>query len=190
MSNMGLDGTARVDPVTFIVTLGGFIPSAFSIFNAALFIIGLLMLANAIFRQIDTARGRSEHTAAQNFMHGVFGGALAVTAELIGSYGKGLMGADFQSASVLMYVGKDESNMAKTAMGAFLYLCQFIGAMACAYALILADRLSTSKPNPGETWASVFWFAAGGLGLVFVHHTIGILSSITGMRLARFINNL
>lgn len=189
MSSLGLDGTERVDPVTFIVTLGGFIPSGFVILHGLCMLVGFGMVGNAVLRQMKTARGRGETTGPENIMHALFGGALAVLAELIGAFGKGTFG-DFQSASVLLYVSKDESSLARVAMGAFLYLCQFIGAIACFHAVRIADRLATSKPLQGETWVSVWWFAFGGLALVFIQITLGLFSALTGMQLARFINNL
>lgn len=189
MSQLGLDGTARVDPVTFIVTIGGFIPSGFVILHGVSMLVGFAMVGNAVMRQMATARGRAETTGAQNLMHAFFGAALAVLAELIGSFGKGVFG-DFQSASVLLYVSKDDTSLARVAMGAFLYLCQFIGSIACFHAIRIADRLATYKPQPGETWMSVFWFAFGGLALVFIQITVGLFSAVTGMQLARFINNL
>ena len=189
MSQIGIDGTAGVDPITFLVTLGGLIPSGFVILHGVCILLGFAMVGNAAMRQMKTARGRGETTGAENLMHAFFGAALAVLAELIGSFGKGVFG-EFQSASVLLYVSRDDNSLARVAMGAFLYLCQFIGAIACFSALRIADRLATSKPQPGETWMSVFWFTFGGLSLVFIQVTIGLFSAITGMQLSRFINNL
>lgn len=189
MSALGLDGIERPDPLQFVVTLGGFVPYGFAILYAVSLLIGLLMVVGAWYRQVDTARGRGDYTFAQNLRHAFFGGLLAVLAEIIGAYGKGIFG-DFQSASVLLYVGKEEGSLVKAALGAFLYLVQLIGAVACWHAIRLADRLSNGKPLPGESWFGVFWFGFGGLSLVFIQQTLGLLSAATGFGLARFINNL
>ncbi|WP_139222935.1 hypothetical protein [Paracidovorax wautersii] len=173
----------------FIVTLGGFVPAGFTILYALCLLGGLLMVVNAIWRQMDTARGRGDFTGVQNLGHALFGGVLAVSAELIGAYGKGIFG-EFQSASVLLYVGQSENNLAKVAMGAFMWILQFIGATAFVHAIRLADRLSTGKPQPGESYYGVFWFGFAGLALVFIQQTLGLISGVTGMGLARFINNL
>jgi len=189
MSQLGLDGMERPDPLQFVVTLGGFVPYGFSILYAVSLLVGLLMVVNAWYRQVDTAKGRGEYTTAQNIGHAFFGGLLAVLAELIGAYGKGIFG-DFESASVLLYVGKSEGSLVKAALGAFMFLLQFIGACACWHAVRLADRLSNGKPIPGESWWGVFWFAFAGMALVFIQQTLGLLSAATGMGLARFLNNL
>lgn len=190
MSNVGVDGTATLDPMTFIVTVGGLIPSGFAILNAGCYLLALIMICTALLRQNETAKGRADYTAAQNLMFALWGALLAVTAELIGSYGKGIFGAEFESANVLLYVGKSEGSLAKTAMGAFLFLLQLVGGFSVATAIRVSSRLSTGKPVPGETWWSVFWFAGGGLALVFIQQTIGLISGLTGMGLAKFINNL
>lgn len=189
MNQLGLAGTDGVDAVTFVVTLGGFIPSAFGILQVLCVFVGFLTFVNAGFRQVSTSHGRGEHTSAQNFMHACFGAAMALSAELIGSYGKGIFG-DFQSASVLLYAAKDQGSLSKVAMASFLSLVQFIGACACVLSLRISDRLATGKPYPGETWTSVFWYGFGGLGCVFIQQTVGLISGLTGMNIARFINSL
>lgn len=189
MSVLGIAGTDSVDPVTFIVTLGGYVPSAFSILQVVCILVGFLMFINAGFRQISTAQGRGDTTGTQNLLHAIFGAALAVIAELIGGFGKGIFG-EFQSASVLLYVAKDQNNLTRAALAAFFSLIQFIGAVACVLSLRQSDRLATGKPYPGETWASVFWFGFGGLACVFIQQTTGLISALTGLNIARFINAL
>lgn len=189
MSDLGLAGTDSPDPVTFIVTLGGFVPTAFTILSSFCILAGFLMFVFAGSRQISTAHGRGDTTSMQNLMHACFGAALAVTAELIGGFGKGIFG-DFQSASVLLYVAKDQNSMARTSLLAFMSVVQFIGACSVVFSIRVADRLATGKPYPGETWTSVFWFSFGGLLCVFVQQTLGLLSAITGLNIARFINTL
>ena len=189
MSKLGLAGTQSPDPLTFIVTLGGFVPAAFDILGAVTILGGFLMFVNAGIRQVATANGRGETTSTQNLFHALFGAVFAVTAELIGGFGKGLFG-DFQSASVLLYVSANQASLSKTALLAFLSVIQFIGAMAFVFGIRLADRLSTGKPNPGETWASVFWFLFGGLMCVFIQQTLGLISGIFSPSIARFINTL
>lgn len=183
-------GDDSLDPLTFIVTLGGFVPSAFAILQYVVWLFGLVMISTAILRQQATAKGRNDYTTAQNLMHALFGGLIGVSAELIGSVGKGLFG-DFESASVLMYVARDSGgSLSKVSMAAFLAIVQFIGAVACIFSLNTLNRISIGKPRQGDTWASAFWFAFGGLACVFIQQTIGIVSALTGLPLSRFINNL
>jgi len=186
----GLDGVANVDPVTFVVTLAGFIPSGFAILNGVALLMGFLMMVDAIRRQITTASGRGEYTGTQNLIYAGFGVALALLAELIGSFGKGFFG-DYQDMSVLLYSAKaGGASFSRIAMISFLSMIQFVGAVACFFSLRVMNRLATNKPYPGETAASAFWLAAGGLGCVFIQHTIGFLSVFTGFKLDVFINNL
>lgn len=189
MSNVGLAGTEGVDPVTFIVTLGGFIPSAFGILQGLCLLCGFLMFAGAGFRQVNTAKGRGDTTPAQNLLHAFFAVAITLSAELIGGFGKGVFG-DFQSASVLLYVAKDQNSLPRIALATFLMLVQFIGAVGCIFGLRISDRLATGKPLPGETWTSVFWYVFGGLCCVFIQQTLGLISAMTGLNVARFINSL
>lgn len=189
MTVLGIAGTDSVDPITFIVTLGGFIPSGFGILYAFCILGGFLMFVNAGFRQIETSSGRGNFTTANNLLHALFGAALAGIAELIGGFGKGVFG-DFQSASVLVYVAREQGSFTKVAVASLLLLMQFIGAVACVAALRGADRLSTGQPRQSDSWGSVFWFGFGGLVCVFIQQSIGLLSAVTGMGLANFINNL
>ena len=189
-SNLGIDGTASVDPLTFIVTLAGFIPAGFQILQGLCYLFGMVMLANAFLSQIDTARGRGDKTLGNNLLLAFWGGVIAVTAELIGAYGKGIFSTEFESASVLLYVAKGEGNLAKTAVAAFLFLVQLIGACAVVVGIRLSSRLSTGRGRPDESWTGVFFYTFGGVVLVFIQPAIGIFSAMTGLGIARFINTL
>ncbi len=61
MSTLGIAGTDSVDPMTFIVTLGGFVPSGFAILQAGCIFLGFLMFVTAGTRQIKTAHGRGAY---------------------------------------------------------------------------------------------------------------------------------
>lgn len=189
-STAGLDGVTSVDPVTFVVTLAGYVPSGFQILDGICILIGFLMVVNAMIRQLATSRGRGDFTGTQNLIHGGFGVVLALLAELIGSFGKGAFG-EYQDMSILMYSAKETAaNFSKIAIIAFLSLIQLIGAVACFFSLRVMDRLATNKPYPGETPASAFWLAAGGLSCMFVQQVIGLFSAFTGFKLAGFINGM
>ena len=186
----GLDGVAPVDPVTFVVTLAGFIPAGFQILDGVCILIGLWMMVTAMMRQIETARGRGDFTGVQNLMHAGFGVGLALLAELIGSFGKGAFG-EYQDMSILLYSAKQGgANFSKIAMISFLLIIQFVGAVACFFSIRVLNRLATNKPYSGDTPASAFWLFAGGLGCVFIQEIIGLFSSFTGFRLAGFINGM
>jgi hypothetical protein len=183
-------GIEGLDPLTFIVTLGGYIPSAFDILYAALAFIGLLFAVTALVRQIQTAKGRGEFMTHHNVMTFVYGAVLAVLGSIIGALGKGIFG-DFQNASALLYVARDEHNLSRVAAAAFMSLLQFIGALACAEAIILANRISTNKARPGDTWGAAFiFFFVGGIPLVFIQQTIGLISAFSGINFAKYINQL
>ena len=187
--NLGLAGAPTIDPITFMVTLGGFIPSFYSIFYGLCLLFGFFMLCNAIWRQTATANGRSEHTGLQNLGHALMGACLAVLGQWVGALGQGVFGT-FQDASVLLYVARDERNLTKVAIASFLSLVQVIGAIGCFSSLRLSDRLATGKPMQGETWSAAFWFGFGGLCCVFIQQSIGIFSAMTGLGVSRFINSL
>ncbi len=125
----------------------------------------------------------------QNLFHAFFGVAIAISADLIGGFGKPLFG-EFESASVMLYVSKEQNNLTRAALASFFMLVQLIGAAAFIYGIQISDRLATGKPYPGETWFSVFWFVFGGLGCVFIQQVTGLISAATGLNMARFINAL
>lgn len=189
MSNLSFAGAPEVSPTTFIINLSKFIPGGYSILYYGCLLIGLLICSNAIIRQIDTAKGRGEFKASQNFMHFFFGAGLAVLAEYIGYVGKGVFG-EFQDVSVLLYAAQEQASLSRVAVTAFLYLLQFLGSVSIIVGWRQANVLTSGRARPDQTWVGVFWFFAGGLGLVFIQYTIGLAGAILGIPFADFINNL
>jgi hypothetical protein len=188
-TTFGIAGMGETSPTTFIINLSNFIPGGYSILYYGCVVFGMMVVANAFFRQMQTAKGRGDHSAVENLMHACFGAAFAVIGEWIGYLGKGVFG-DFQDVSVLLYVAKESDNLARVAITAFMYMLQFIGACCCVVALRMANTISTGRQRPDATWTSVFWFTSGGLSLVFIQKTIGVFSAMTGMPLAQFINSV
>lgn len=189
MSNLGLAGQTEISPTTFIVNLTGFIPGGYSLLYYGCMGAGLFMVATAIYRQIDTAKGRSEHTAAQNLIYSLYGAGFALLAEYIGYIGKAIYG-DFQDVSLLVYAAQESQSFSRLAITSFMYLLQFIGACAVAAGWRQASAISSGRPSPDQTWTGVFWFIFGGISLMFIQPVIGVFSAITGMPVSEFINSL
>ena len=190
MPQLGLDGQKTMDPMTFIVSIAEFVPSFFSILYWVCILIGLLMVGNGFLRQVKTSQGRNDFTFGANLGHMFFGGGLAVIGYMIGGLGKGVFGAEYKDASALLYVAQTQDNLARTAMAAFLVVLQFIGAVACVVGYKQANRLAVGPAKPSDSWPGVFWYCFGGLALMFIQYSFGILSAITGMNLSGMINSL
>lgn len=189
MSDLGLAGADSLSPTAFIITLGGFVPFGYTILYYGCLLVGLCMVALAFWRQIDTAKGRGETTALQNVGFALFGASLAVIGEIIGWLGKGIFG-EYQDGSVLFYAAADDGSLSRVAMAAFLYVLKFIGACMFIAGWRMLIRITTGKHTQSDTGWAVFWHCFGGLALVFIDITFGILSVLLGFNLSKFVNGL
>lgn len=187
--NIALSGGEALSPITFIITLGGFIPYFYVILYYGCILFGLCMVAMAFWRQIDTAKGRGETTALQNVGYAFFGASLAIIGEIIGWLGKGIFG-EYQDGSVLFYAAADDGGIARVAMAAFLYVLKFIGACMFIVGWRMLIRLTTGKHTQSDTGWGVFWHCFGGLCLIFIDITFGIISVLLGFNLSKFVNGL
>lgn len=190
MSDLGLAGyTPSFGPTTFILNLAKFIPAGFSILYYGCLLVGVLMLATAMFWQIDSAKGRNQNTPFQNLVMAIGGASMALAGEYIGYLGKGIFG-EFQDMSVLLYTAQNEQNFAKVALVSFLYFLQLLGGIAFIAGIKMLTRIGSGRKTQSDSGAGVFWYALGGVALFFNQHTIGIFSMITGMKIANLINSL
>lgn len=182
-------GMPEVSPTTFIISLTDFIPGFYAILYYGCMLFGLLVMSNAFLRQIDTAKGRGEHTLSQNVLHAFFGAGFALVASFIGYIGKGVFG-DFHDVSVILHTAKESASISKIAITSFMYVLQFIGSCCCVIGWRHSNLLATGRANQSLSWTAVFFYFSGGLSLVFIQKTIGIVSGMFNMGIAEFINSL